>query len=321
MSSLRRLIRGHNSIFTFWSDLLDQTTLEQPGSGTFLLTGPEGVGKKSAAWAMIQEAFCERLRTPRESCGVCASCLRVMGHHHESVLWISPENNVIKIDQARQVLEFLSLMSLQEFRFVVIESVELMNPQAANALLKILEEPPVGTYFFLLSSNPMGLLPTIRSRVKILRFKPLSADDLRGSRSLPDWIVQASRGSFARLKRLADSETQEVRKEAGELLLKILISKDFLTDDSWRSGLKDKEKWRTLVALFIEILRDTICIQLGAKDLLTTPDLSSVLVKLKDCETEMLHQWLSAVIQLEKEISTPRDTQLVLEQFYIENQS
>lgn len=312
MASLKASIRGHQNIFQFWDRFLaqDQT------SATFALVGLDGIGKRKAAWAMMQQALC--IHTP-EICGECAHCQRVSRGQHESVLWIKPEGDLIKIDQSRHVLEFLSLRSLTARRFVVFERADALNQQAANALLKILEEPPSGTVFFLLTTNPTSLLPTIRSRSLMLRFRPLSQENLKSGKNLPEWMVQASRGSFSRLEQLSNLETQCFRKEAAELLLKIITDHDFLIVSEWRQQVKDRDFYRSLWPFWLELLRDALVLKWQRPDLLTCPDQMAHLKTLANYDEDILQAWALAVSQQERDLTIPRDPQLVLEAFHIQS--
>jgi hypothetical protein len=120
-------------------------------------------------WNFAQLLVCERENPP---CGECGPCKRVIARQSESVLWIAPEKNTIKVEAAREILDFLSLQRVSKARVVVIEQAHLLNVQTANALLKAIEEPPPETYFVLITSEFSLLLPTLRSRVQTLRFAP-----------------------------------------------------------------------------------------------------------------------------------------------------
>src|SRR5262249_41494012 len=88
--------------------------------------------------------------------------------------------NEISVDQAREIAQFLSLTPGEsKWRVVIIDAVDALNVNAANAILKILEEPPPQAILLLISHNPGRLLPTIRSRCQMLKLAPLSRDDFR----------------------------------------------------------------------------------------------------------------------------------------------
>lgn len=144
-----------------------------------LFAGPPGTGKRDLADAFAARLLCERPRTDGHACGACAACaLRLAGNHPDLIVVMPPEkeggedgprsSGQIVIDQIRALADALAVTGHQSARrVVVIEPAEAMNVFTANALLKLLEEPPVGCVLILVSSTPRHLLPTIRSRCRM----------------------------------------------------------------------------------------------------------------------------------------------------------
>lgn len=130
-----------------------------------LFSGANAALNRKMALGLAQVLACEA----GEPCGACGSCRRMELEQSENLRILSPEAGVIKIDQVRELREALSLQSWRGRRAVIIEQAHLLNPQAANALLKSLEEPPENTYFFLLTTHERSLLSTIRSRSQVVR--------------------------------------------------------------------------------------------------------------------------------------------------------
>lgn len=131
----------------------------------YLLYGPQGIGKTTLVSYFLQHLYCARSTTP--PCGTCQACHFIATQSHPDIAWLkrSQGKQDITIDQVRFVREFVALSSLnQQPRAVVLEGAEYLNTEAANALLKILEEPAPGVIFFLLA-QAVNLLPaTIGSR-------------------------------------------------------------------------------------------------------------------------------------------------------------
>ena len=161
----------------------------------YLFAGPEGVGKERAAVGLAQALTCPD--KPLEGCGVCSSCTRIQRGSHPDVLWLMPDaerverglagraditgtpSRDIRVEQIRLLQERLSLRGLESPRkIVIVASAEAMNPQAQNAFLKTLEEPPSDTTLVLLCAALDRLLPTIRSRCSKVHFGPLPLDYL-----------------------------------------------------------------------------------------------------------------------------------------------
>ncbi|HPI40415.1 MAG TPA: AAA family ATPase, partial [Pseudobdellovibrionaceae bacterium] len=219
-------ILGHENII---ERLLYAYQNQKLGS-VYLFIGPSGVGKKKVALGLAQALVCEQ---NQRGCGICPSCLRVAQRQSESLILIEPEGPQIKVEQAHEVLKFLSLKPMGKSAVVVIDQAHLMNQQSANMLLKALEEPAQDVYFILLTSSYSALLPTIRSRGQVVRFGPLSEDQIRkNSPQSPLWAIRAARGSFERLTELSHIEDQELRQKAAQILLDLVEDEDFLMNEN-----------------------------------------------------------------------------------------
>jgi DNA polymerase-3 subunit delta' len=132
-----------------------------------LFAGPAGVGKRRFAHALASYLLCSAPTAEAQACGRCRSCQLIAAQTHPDLLWLAPEDNsrAIKIDQIRGVADFVGKTSQMGGRKIaIIEPAEAMNANAANALLKNLEEPAGDTHLLLVSDAPGRLLPTIRSR-------------------------------------------------------------------------------------------------------------------------------------------------------------
>jgi DNA polymerase-3 subunit delta' len=162
-----------------------------------MLTGPKGVGKATLAWRLARFL----LATPEDDGGMFAAppptTLDIPDDHPVArrLLQLAEPRNfllrrgpndketalsqIISVDEVRKMKSFFTLSAADGGRrTAIIDSLDEMNPAAANALLKLLEEPPANVTLFLISHQPARLLPTIRSRCRELRLAPLGPDDL-----------------------------------------------------------------------------------------------------------------------------------------------
>lgn len=138
-----------------------------------LLAGPPAVGKRQFARAFGAAQLCLQPTAGGAACGQCRGCALLLAGTHPDLLWVQPEETgkAVKIDQVRAVVEFMAQTAQQGGRkLVVVEPAEAMNRNAANALLKTLEEPTANALLMLVTDAPGRLLPTIRSRCQRLDF-------------------------------------------------------------------------------------------------------------------------------------------------------
>lgn len=136
-----------------------------------LFAGPAGIGKAQLARALAEWVMC--VAPTDTACGNCRACQLHRAGTHPDLIWLAPEESgkAIKVDQVRELTEHLSKTAQQGgYKVAVITPAEAMNQNAANALLKTLEEPAANTLLILLSDSPSALLPTIRSRCQIRTF-------------------------------------------------------------------------------------------------------------------------------------------------------
>lgn len=146
-------------------------------SHAYVFEGPRGTGRKDTALALAQALHCESGEA--DACGVCADCRKVANGNHPDVLLIDPDGASVKLEQIRELQRRFAYKSDSEKpRVYIIEEAERLTAQAANALLKFLEEPGPGTVAILITDNIGRLLPTIRSRAQRLTFVPLAPETM-----------------------------------------------------------------------------------------------------------------------------------------------
>lgn len=177
-----------------------------------LLAGPSGVGKSQFAGALVQRLLCSAPRQPADAaCGECPSCRLFAAGNHPDFRHVIPEADAVEAEgeagdadkkKASSQILISQIRALEDFvyvgghlsarRAILIEPAEAMNAAAENSLLKILEEPPAGVCFVLVSNRWRKLLPTIRSRCRSVMFGRPAAEDARrwlleqgGDKALP----------------------------------------------------------------------------------------------------------------------------------------
>ncbi len=210
-------IMGHDRII----EVLRRSLCNGKTAHSYLFEGVPGSGRKKTAMMLIQALFCTAL--PDDACGNCPSCRKIESGNHPDIHHIAPlpDKRDISIDQLRELQHILSLRPYEAPRKVcIIDPAERMSVNAANSLLKTLEEPPGNALIILLTENAGMLLSTVRSRCQLIRFAPLSPEHIvtllerNGMASeAATLIAPMSGGSLQRALEL-DNESLVVRREA-----------------------------------------------------------------------------------------------------------
>lgn len=196
----------------------------------YLFSGPEGVGKKLTAVTLAKTLNCKELDD--DSCDRCVSCHKIDEGNHPDVRIIEPEGQFIKIDQVRALQRDVGYKPYEGKRKVyILDHAEALRPEAANALLKTLEEPSADSLLILVTANVYALLPTVISRCQLLRFITLGVQPLTSlliqQKEIPPeqahLIASLSEGCPGRAFAMDTSEMFAKRDEI-EILLKTLSS-------------------------------------------------------------------------------------------------
>ncbi|MTT32965.1 DNA polymerase III subunit delta' [Terrilactibacillus sp. BCM23-1] len=149
-------------------------------SHAYILEGPKGTGKREMAQLLAQTLFCEN-RKGTEPCHECRNCRRVLSGNHPDIVWVKKEEDatLIKKEQITYLIKEFAYRSVEsQMKLFIIEDADLMSSQAANSLLKFIEEPHQNTVALLLTEHIHQLLDTIISRCQVLTFSALSRKNL-----------------------------------------------------------------------------------------------------------------------------------------------
>ena len=257
-----------------------------------LFVGPTGVGKLATALSLARILQCEKREegTFAEACEVCPGCRKLQNDlQHPDVRVIRPEGasvKFIKIDQVRGIQKLAMTRPYEgRYQIVVFDDVHLMTDEAANALLKTLEEPPVTMRLILVTDQPQSLLDTIRSRSQTIRFGALEREAvvkiLRASEDVPDeqsLAVAAAfgEGSAGRAREIIDGGVLAERRELFEMLSGLRRENTVaLLGEAERLG-KDRKSLDLRLDLLKILLRDMMLMGLGVdRSRLVNGDLSA----------------------------------------------
>ncbi len=163
------------------------STILQKGNipHALLFSGIEGVGKQTAAMMFAMVCNCQQLPVDSDQSGpgnwlmaadncTCKSCKKIESGNHPDIHMVEPSGSFIRIDQIRSLCHALAMKPYEaRMRVVIISNAQAMNPEASNALLKALEEPPDRTILIITAIQLSDILPTIVSRCQHIRFSPI----------------------------------------------------------------------------------------------------------------------------------------------------
>jgi DNA polymerase III subunit delta' len=259
----------------------------------YLFEGPQGVGKKKAAQMVARAAACTAEDLSVRPCDTCQTCRHMLKGSHPDLVEIGPDEGkrtiTIGVASAREVIRQTRMHRYAaRRRTFIFDPADRLRPEAANALLKTLEEPPDGTGFILVTDRASSLLPTVLSRSQRVRFRLLTeahlVQDLQ-SRGIANAkrIARLADGRPGRAQALADGEL-EALDEARSTLLEVLAGspKDlFSFSESLTKGNKlGRIGWQPTVERYLNILesllRDAACSGLGKTDFLNGDKLDLV---------------------------------------------
>jgi DNA polymerase-3 subunit delta' len=290
-----------------------------------ILTGPRGAGKFTLAQMVAKAVNC--LEHPLAAdglpdfCGVCHNCeriaqadaldqrfaeavearenlretdkreTRIFVQTHPEVLVIPPDppQMLVKVDQVRHVIsEMYYRPGEGRQKFYIFSEANFMK-EAANALLKVLEEPPEFATLFLLAENSNALLPTMRSRCITLRLAPLTPEEIGEDLALrTQWtaaqkklVARLSAGAIGRARGFDLPAYLAARKDALLLLTTALGENDhsalFRATEAYRAGAEGKGKIDLLISVLHSILEDLLFLQAGSVELLRNQDIQAEL--------------------------------------------
>jgi len=264
------MIDNWNMLGHEWAvDMLHQHAARGDVRHAYLFCGPPGLGRRTLALRLAQALNCTRPIAAGIPCGQCRDCKQIaaMQHPDMNVIQADSEGGTLKVDQVREVQHSLSLKPYQaKYRVALFLRFQEANDNAANALLKTLEEAPAHAILLLTADNPEQLLPTIVSRCEILRLRPLSVSAIEADlleRGVDEerarLLSHISGGRPGYARRLIDDITLLEKREERLDDLQTLLPAPRVEKFSYADKLsKDKDAMRQTILIWLSYWRDVM---------------------------------------------------------------
>jgi len=317
-------VTGQNKI----AELLSSSIKEKRVFHAYIFNGSEGTGKTKMALEFAKALNCEE--ETGDACGRCLNCKRIEHNNHQDVKWVKPDGNSLKIEQVRQLQKDSKYKKIKttKSKTYIIEQADLLTNQAANSLLKFLEEPENDSVIILITENQNNLLPTIRSRcqtvyfsklnpaniVEILKKEGFKEDDILLAAHLTQDISKIrtilKTEQFAQMRNIVLQWSEDVLNKKYQTLLSIedkIIKDDYI-----------KEQLPNFLDLLLIWYRDILNIKIERKESIINKEYQDNLLKqaLHLTEDKILDN-IDVILKTKKKLLSPVNQKLVLEQLVL----
>ncbi len=258
-------IVGHRDIIISLQNLLQRSQCPH----AFLFLGPQGVGKFKVAETFAAGILCHEHEAP---CGKCACCQAVRQGKNLDLMVIEPDGANIKIEQIRALKHQAAMTSYSGYcRVCIIDGADRMTQEAANSLLKLLEEPPSNFIMILTAVSQNKILPTLQSRTIIYKFQPLVYDQLltiltaRGfDKQQAAANARISGGSVGEAIELFDPEIASLRRTALAMLTTVPQGLDSIWEQAQLIDKLDNRHAAFILKFLVCFVRDCVMLNLGS---------------------------------------------------------
>ncbi|MBC8079216.1 MAG: DNA polymerase III subunit delta' [Gorillibacterium sp.] len=298
-------------------------------SHAYVFSGPKGTGKRKLATLLAQALYC--IRQDGDACGECMECRKVAHGNHPNFHLIEPDGASVKIEQIRDLQKKFAYRSVDDqAKVYVIQDADKMTVQAANSLLKFLEEPVANVIAILLTENGKSLLPTIQSRVQWVPFVPqdprIMANVLIENGITPTLALSAVRlasGVEAALELARNEWFAEARSTMVQLAKETLTRFPAAMLTAQQKVLKGdlSDKLDTILDLWMLWLKDMIQLQCGRKEHIVFVDqLEWLLEKAFSRDVSYWVQAMDHVADTRKRLRYHANPQLAVEKLIMDMQ-
>ncbi len=298
----------------------------------YLFEGMKGTGKKETGLLLAKSLFCLSPADEAIPCEECNNCKRINHGNHPDIHIVEPDGLSIKKQQIHQLQEEFSKTGVEsKQKLYMIIHADRMTVNAANSLLKFLEEPYQQTYAILITEQAQRMLPTILSRCQILSFKPLSSEHM--IQKLIEMGVKEHRAPLlAQLTNNLDealelnndewfAQAQKIVVKLYEVLKKSSLEAMVYLQEEWILHFKDKEQMDRGLDLLLLIFKDLLYIQFGKQGQAVFVSEAKLLEKyaLQTSGRRLANQ-MSIILEAKKKLQANMNPQLLMEELVLKLQ-
>jgi DNA polymerase III subunit delta' len=295
----------------------------------YLFEGSRGTGKKECAYLLTKALLCLTPINEYVPCETCLNCKRVNHGNHPDVHLLEPDGLSIKKGQIKALQEEFSKAGMEsKKKFYLISHADKMTTNAANSLLKFLEEPNSQTVAILMTEQIQQILPTILSRCQTLSFQPLSAQGMLEklvelgvkreqapllasmTSNIDEAIALNGDDWFAQAQKIVVKLYEGLRRSPLEALL--------VLQEEWIWHFKEKEQIDRGLDLLLLIFKDLLYIQVGKIDQVVFVNERQKLEQFAlHCSPNSLTRQLSAILEAKRKLQANMNSQLLMEQLVL----
>lgn len=295
-------------------------------SHAYLITGERGTGKAAIAQQFSKSIFCSH-KTGIEPCGQCPECKRIDSGNHPDVHWIVPNGQSIKKDQIDYLQKEFTYSALESNKkMYVLEHAETLTVNAANRLLKFLEEPNQETTAILLTENSQSIIPTIRSRCQLLDLAPLNPKQFQqqlissGISETNAKLFSAMTNDLAEAMQWDEDEWfARARKTMVQLIEKFVESPDdvfLFIHSQWLPYFKERHEQEYGLDLLLLAFKDILMCHIGYEEAIVVFDRSSEMLEsfMMAFAKDKVLDILNAILKAKQKLKQNVHPTLVMEQ-------
>jgi len=306
--------------------LLDYSLKNNAIAHAYLIVGPRHVGKGTLASNLAQALNCDGPELP---CGQCRSCQRILEGKHADITPIGLDSKTeIGIDDIRGLQRIANLPPYEgKYKVFIIDDAEYLSTEAANSLLKILEEPPQSVVWLLLVAEEEHLLPTIISRCQRLELKPVPSEQVQEAlvnsygieTNRAKLLAQLCRGRLGwALSALANDDILEQRSQRIDRLVSLLtasLDQRFAYAQELASQFsQNRRTGAEIIKIWLDWWRDLMLIKGGCREAIINIDYQAILEKqARGLSLGEIKAFLTSLCLLQDEISKNVNPRLVFE--------